>query len=168
MNSDYDRQLEAEISRELKNLPDLRAPDSLVRRVTTALEWHSDLPWYRRSWQTWPASLQWPSLLVLLMLFAGLCFANWKLSHAETVVLAMRRVGNWFSAFSTIGNTLNVLWGSAILVVKKLGMGFTIACLVALGLGYAVCLGLGTIYMRVALAASGQWKPRIVTAQRGS
>jgi hypothetical protein len=158
MNSDYDTRLEAEISRELKDLPPLRAPDSLVPRVLAALERRSVAPSYRRSWQMWPASLQWASLLVLLILFGGLCFAGWKLSQMEAVTVSMQRVGNWFSGFSAIGGTLSVLWSSAVLILKHLGAGFMIACLTALGLGYAVCLGLGTIYVRIALAASAPFE----------
>jgi len=154
MNSDYERQLEAEISRELKQLPDLAAPASLVSRVLTTLERRAPVRWYCRSWQMWPAGLRWASLLVLAALFGGLCFTGWELAHTQTVTFALRRAENGFAAFSAIGNTLNVLLGSAFLVVKHLGTGFMIACLAALGLGYAVCVGLGTVYMRIALAVS--------------
>jgi hypothetical protein len=37
-------------------------------------------------------------------------------------------------------------------VVKKLGTGFIVTCLVAAGIGYAMCVGLGTVYFRLAFA----------------
>jgi hypothetical protein len=49
-------------------------------------------------------------------------------------------------------NTFGVLVNAALLAAKKLGTGFIVACLVAVGLGYALCVGLGTVYFRLALA----------------
>ena len=66
--------------------------------------------------------------------------------------LAAHRVGQWFSGLNTIGSLLNILAGSVALVVKKLGTSFIIACLVAAGLGYAMFMGLGTVYFRLAFA----------------
>jgi hypothetical protein len=152
MNPDYDKQLEVEISRELKALPELAAPAALVDRVMAAIEQRATVPWYRRSWQTWPAALQTASLVVLLALFGGLCLAGWELSQAEAATRVVHRVGEWFSGLSVIGNTLNVLANAAALAVKKLGTGFIIACLVLAGLGYALCVGLGTVYYQLAFA----------------
>ena len=152
MNLDYDKQLEAAISRELKALPELMAPGALANRVMAAIGQRARVPWYRRSWQTWPVALQAASLVVLLVLFGGLCLGGWQLSQAETTTLALHRVGEWFSGLSMIQNTFNVLVNAGVLVVKKLGTGFIVACLVAVGTGYAMCVGLGTVYFRLAFA----------------
>jgi hypothetical protein len=152
MNPDYDRQLEAAISRELKVLPELAAPDALASRVMAEIEQRARIPWYCRSWQAWPAALQAASLVVLLALFGGLCLAGWKLSQTEDTTFALHRVEEWFSGLGLIGNTFNVLVSAAVLVVKKLGTGFIITCLVAAGIGYAMCVGLGTVYFRLAFA----------------
>jgi hypothetical protein len=150
MNMDFDKQLEGEIGRELKRLPELTAPVSLADRVMTALEQRASLRWYHRSWQTWPVAIQAVSFLALLCLFGAICFAGWEVSQTEAARFAMRRAGEWGSRISTIGNTFEVLGGAAILVFKKLGVGCMAACLVALGLGYALCVGLGTVYLRLA------------------
>jgi hypothetical protein len=152
MNSDYDRQLEAAISRELKALPEVAAPGVLANRVMAALDQRARVPWYRCSWQTWPVVLQTVSLIVLLALFGGLCFGGWQLSQAEATTFTLHRVGEWFSGISMIENTFNVLVNAAVLVVKKLGTGFIITCLVAAGIGYAMCVGLGTVYFRLVFA----------------
>lgn len=153
MNAEYDKRLEAEISRELKALPELAAPGTLVNRVMAALEQRATVPWYHRSWQTWPAALQTASLIVLLALFGGLCLAGWELSQAKALTQALHRAGEWVSRLNLIGNTLNVLGSAALLAVKKLGTGVIVACLAAVGLGYALCVGLGTVYFRLAFAA---------------
>jgi hypothetical protein len=152
MNPDYDKQLEAAVSRELKALPELSAPDALASRVMAAIEQRARVPWYRRSWQTWPAALQAASLVVLLALFGGLCLGGWQLSQTGTATLALHRAGEWFSGLGVIGNIFNALANAAVLVVKKLGTGFIVACLVVMGTGYAMCIGAGTVYYRLAFA----------------
>jgi hypothetical protein len=150
MNPDYDKQLETAISRELKALPELAAPGALANRVMAAIGQRARVPWHRRSWQTWPMALQTASLVVLLTLFGGLCFGGWQLSQTETVSFALHRVGECFSGLSMIVNTFHVLVSAAVLVVKKLGTGVIVTCLVIVGLGYAMCVGLGTVYFRLA------------------
>ena len=152
MNLDNDSQLELEISRELKALPELTAPASVANRVLAAIELRLNVPWYRRSWVTWPLALRMASLVAMLAMFGGLCLAGWEVSRTETIMSATHRAGQWFSELNTIGSVLNILAGSAALVVKKLGTTFIVACLVAAGLGYAIFLGLGTVYFRLAFA----------------
>jgi len=150
MKSDYDQQLESAIRRELKALPQLTAPASVTNRVLAVLEFRQNVPWYRRSWVTWPATLRLASLAAMLALFGGLCLAGWELSQTETTLSAVHRAGQWFSSLNTIGNLISILAGSVALVVKKLGTVFIIACLIAAGLGYAMFMGLGTVYFRLA------------------
>jgi len=152
MNLDNDKQLELAISRELKALPELAAPASLANRVMTVIESRLDVPWYRRPWVTWPVALRMASLATMLALFGGLCLAGWELSQTETTLQAMHRAGQWLSGLNMIGNLFNILAGSVALVMKKLGTVFIIACLVAAGLGYAICISLGTVYFRLAFA----------------
>ena len=152
MNPDYDKQLEAAISRELKALPELSAPTALASRMMAAIEQRARVPWYRRSWQAWPVALQAASLVVLLALFGGLCYGSWQLSQTGTATLALHRVGEWFSGLGVIQNTFNVLVNAAVVVVKKLGTGVIVACLVMVGTGYAMCIGAGTVYYRLAFA----------------
>ena len=97
-------------------------------------------------------ALQAASLVVLLALFGGLCLGGWQLSQTGTAALALHRLGEWFSGLGVIQNTFNVLADAAVLVVKKLGTGFIVACLIAAGTGYAMCIGLGTVYFRLAFA----------------
>ena len=152
MNPDHDQRLAAVINRELRALPELAAPAALADRVMRAIKQRARLPWYRRSWQTWPVALQAASLVVLLALFGGLCLGGWKLSQTEAATMALRRAGEWLSGLNLIGNTLYVLSNATLLVVKKLGTGVIVACLVMVGLGYAACVGLGTVYFRLAFA----------------
>jgi len=72
MNSDYEKRLEAEIDRELKALPELRAPTTLLVRVRSAVAQRAAVPWYRQSWQMWPMIWRVTAMAVLLASFGGL------------------------------------------------------------------------------------------------
>ncbi|HTY86075.1 MAG TPA: hypothetical protein VMB80_01310 [Candidatus Acidoferrum sp.] len=150
MKPDHDQQLEAAINAELRPLPEMVAPAALSDRVMRAIEQRARLPWYRRSWQTWPVAWQASSFALLLALFGGLCLGSWELPQTHTPALALHRVGEWLSGLHMIGNTLDVLSRAALLVVKKLGAGVVAACLISMALGYALCVGLGTVYFRLA------------------
>ncbi len=152
MKPEYEKHLEAEINRALKGLPELPAPRTLAPRVMRAIEQRAQVPWYRQSWQMWPLALRAASLVLLLAVFGGICFAGWELRQTGIVVAAMHQVGGWLSGLSAIWNLVNVLLGAVVLVVKKLGVGFMVACVAAVALAYAMCFGLGTVYVRLALA----------------
>jgi hypothetical protein len=152
MNSEHERELELEIDRELKALPELPAPGTLVRRVMLELERRRSLRWYTQPWQNWPLTLRVAALVLLSTMFGGLCFASWQLTRAAGVSAAMQEVGGLFSGLTTVWNLINVLLGAVVLVVKHLGTGFMIGCALVAGLGYALCVGLGTAYVRLAFA----------------
>ncbi len=152
MNSEYEKQLELEIDRALKGLPELEAPRGLMPRVMAAIERRAALPWYRQPWQEWPLALQTVSMLILLGSFGGLCVASWQLTRAAGFTLAMQEVGQLFSGIAVIWNILTVLVGAVVLVLKHLGTPVLAGCLVAVGLGYAICVGLGTLCVRLAFA----------------
>jgi hypothetical protein len=152
MQPDYERELEAEIDREMKGLPELSAPHTLVSRVRLAIEGQPDRAWYRQPWQMWPAALRIGTLVTLLVLFGGLCFAGQRLVHAEAFIGVAHRLGHWLSGVSALGNAVSVLLGAAVLAVKQVGTGFIVAALAALAVGYAMCLGLGTACVRLAFA----------------
>ena len=152
MNFDYEKRLETAVDRELKQLPELLAPHTLIMRVMKAIEARLGLPWYRQSWQMWSPALRTTSLAILVALFSGLCFGTWKLTHLESVAATTASVGHWFGGFGVIWHAAAALVSALVVAVKQLGTGFLVAIFAALTLGYALCVGLGTVYLRVGLA----------------
>jgi hypothetical protein len=152
MSLEYERKLEAEIDRELKALPEIAAPSTLIARVMATIELRAALPWFRRAWHTWPGSLQGLFLVTMLALFGGICFGGWEASHTATFSLAVHKVGDWFSGFGAIYTTLNALAGAIVALIKQVNSVVLVAFLFAAGLGYAIFLGLGTMYVRLAFA----------------
>jgi hypothetical protein len=160
MNPDPEIELEAEIDGLLKELPELAAPETLARRVLGAIEQRTRRPWYRHSWQEWPLSLRWAFLAVLAALFGGLVFGGWRLAQTQTAEEVLNRAAAWISVCGTVGKTIHALTSSAALVFEHIGPGFKIGCVAAMLLGYALCVGLGVIYVRIGLAATSAWSVR--------
>lgn len=152
MNPNQDQQLESAISRELKALPELTVPKAVADRVMAAIACRAGVPWYRRSWEAWPLALRVASLAMLLALFGGLCFVAAEFPQSAMIGQAIQRAGQWFAGLNSLGTTLHILATSAELAIQKLGSALVIVVLVAAGLGYALCMGLGTLYFRMAFA----------------
>lgn len=149
MNPEYEKELAAEIDRELKGLPELSAPRTLAHRVMRAIG-RTALPWYRRSWQRWPLGLQAATLGLLLALFGALCYGGWKLPETSSFDAARHQVHGWTAGAAAVWNTLSVLLGAVILAVKNLSTGFLAAGLMAVAFAYALSLGLGKVCLRLA------------------
>lgn len=152
MNVEYEKQLEAGIRRELAVLGELEAPPGIAGRVLQQIERRARTPWYRREWQTWPIVLRTCSLIGLLAAFSFLCFESSRLSYYARLTPAVREVSGWFSladAFWGAGNTLASALG---LAFRSLGPAVLIGGAALILFCYAACLGLGTIYWRLAYA----------------
>ena len=152
MNEHENLQLKAAVDRELSALPNLRAPQSLLPRVMATLERRALAPWYRRDWQTWPQPLQVVSMLVLLAGFGGLCLGSWQLVHASAVVSAASEASGWFRLLSACFNAVCVLANALALAIRSFGPRVLAGVVLALVLGYAACVGFGTLYVRLAFA----------------
>jgi hypothetical protein len=152
MNAEYEKQLEAGIRRELDALGELEAPPGIARRVMRVIQQRAALPWYRREWQTWPLALQGASLVGLLAAFAFICFGSSQLARFATLTAAAREVSGWFSLADATWNAVNVLANAMGLAFRGLGPAVLIGSAIMLLLSYATCLGLGSIYWRLAYA----------------
>src|SRR5262245_60995665 len=152
MNPEYEKNLEAQIERVLKELPELNAPRNLTSRVLAAIATRTALPWYRQPLLAWPVPLRIATMIFLLAAFGGLCVASFELTRAAGFTNAMQEIGRSFSGLSSIWNVISVLLNAVVLIIKHLGTGFIVGCCLAAALGYAVCVGLGTACVRLAYA----------------
>jgi uncharacterized membrane protein len=152
MNSENDNRLEIEIDRELKRLPDLKAPGTLTLRVMAAIQKQATTAWYRQSWQHWPVPLQIVCVLFFVALVGALCFGLWKLPDTRGFLLVAHKVTGWFSLVSTLWAALNAVVAGVALAIKHLGTGFLLSLFAAGALVWVMCLGLGTVAVRLALS----------------
>lgn len=152
MDPQYAQRLEAEIDRQLKTLPELVAPRSLTPRIMAAIARRSSLPWYRQSWPAWPVPVRMSALAVSLALFGVFCYAGWECSQLPAFAVFTTKFAGVFSGIGSMWNTLSVLMTALLLAFKHLGHWFIFGSLAAVALAYAMCVGLGSVYLKVALA----------------
>jgi hypothetical protein len=148
MKPDDEMKWEEEIGAALKELPELKAPPTLMRRVMASIENRGELPWYQRSWQSWPVGLRTASFVALLLLFGGLTFGVWELFHAPGTSLALNKVADWFSGFGTAWNALRTVAGAVVLAIERLGTVAVVAGILLVMFAYFACIGLGTVAVR--------------------
>jgi hypothetical protein len=79
------RDFEQIVGGRLRQLPPLRAPETLLPRVLAAVQAWVHRPWYARAWFSWPAPLQIASIAVVVVV-AGVCAM--LLPGAERLLLA--------------------------------------------------------------------------------
>jgi hypothetical protein len=152
MSAEYEKQLEACIGRELNALGELQAPPGIAQRVMRVIERRAAAPWYRREWQAWPLALRVGSLAGLLATFAGLCFEGSQLARFAMLTPEAREVSGWLSLVNAGWSAINALVNALELAFRSLGPVAIAGIVGMLVFCYATCLGLGTIYWRLAYA----------------
>src|SRR6476620_7201219 len=85
MHEDND-ELETLVDRELRRLPQPRAPHTLLPRVMAAVEAWAERPWYTRAWFTWPVGWRVASFAPLALLAYALW--TWSQPAAPPTVVA--------------------------------------------------------------------------------
>lgn len=133
-------------------LGELSAPPALAGRVLRAISQRNVVPWYRSAWQSWPLGLQSAALVILLLLFVGICLGFVELSHVARVSPAGQQAGEWFAWFGVLCKTGGVLADALATAFRHIGTGVLIGCGLALLAAYVACVGLGTACVRLALA----------------
>lgn len=156
MNNNNDKQLEAEVDRMLKALPALRAPDTLIPRVLAIVGAEPRVPWYRRPWQTWPLALQMGSLAVALVFYAGLYFCIEEFVHALRGTYVAAQVNSMLGVLSAVYQAISTLADAFSLVLRRVSTGWLVACGALVLLSYGACVGLGTIFARLAWVRNPQ------------
>jgi hypothetical protein len=152
MNLEFDNQLEAEIDRQLKDLPDLAAPPNLIRRTMSAIECPG-APWYFRPWSAWPAGLRAAFLVVTLGALAGAIPILHELGPRLFGPLA-GQFAHWRVGVECLWNAAGALTGAVTVILNHFGKGFVLPCVLVVLLAYAACVGFGTVFVRLALSGS--------------
>ncbi len=141
------------VDRELKALPDMQAPSTLLPRVMALIATQTPSPWYRKSWQAWPVPLQIILLLGLTLSFGGLYVVAARIPQSDLVMRLTNEIQAGLALASIIWNALVALAGVAERLFKGMNISPAIiaGCCGALILAYAACLSLGAVYLKLAL-----------------
>ena len=133
--------LETLVDRELRQLPALRAPHTLLPRVLAAVQQWSQRPWYARAWFTWPVAAQIASAaaLVLIVATSALLITGAQLAVDETSARLLSRLSPFAQSAEAMVNAARVVWRALIepLLVYAFGL-VVLMCLACAAFGTAL------------------------------
>lgn len=131
----------------LRQIPDRRAPASLLPAVLAAVRAQAMLPWYRRTWLQWPPWVQLVSLVLASSgLVAGLCILEELLiSFAATAP-----ADAFFASGQMAAGLLATLGRVAVVLGRSVPSAFWIALIGVIGSAWIACLALGTACWKLA------------------
>ena len=149
MNQDSDPGLQTAVHAELKQLPPLKAPASLVPNVLRLVAAKARLPWWRLSWWDWPVAAKASFLLFALSLVAAVSQGGVLVNQgiADYSLQVSERLG----PAASLLETAQTLLGAAALVWEKTAQPLLFVVLVGVGAFCLVGAGLGTAWFRFAL-----------------
>ena len=151
MDNETERRLAERIHRELRQLTPLKAPETLVTRVLTAIESRAHQPWWRKSWLNWPSSMRLAFVVGVCALASGFLFLGFQFSSEVPADTVITRVSAWFGFLAPLWNLIVAL-GNALVLVLRAGGQLLFWCTVGVVAAmYLTCVGLGTLCYRVAL-----------------
>ncbi len=148
MPPEMDPKLERLIDAELKQLPPVKAPATLVPRVMALLATRAQPPWWQRAWWDWPLLAKGAFLLLALAIAAalgqgGLVLDDGVTSCSQQVTERLAPVASLWDTILTLADALGLLWAKGV-------QPFLLYAVILAGLLYLICLGLGTACVRSA------------------
>lgn len=143
-----DPQLEQLLDDELKKLPAVTAPPALLRDVLAQLEARAASPWWQRAWWQWPVAAQAAFIILALALVAAVTTGGALLNDEAT--LWLQSLTAHASGFTSTWNTFAPLGDAGLLLWEKTAQPLLLYGLIAAGVLYLACVGLGTMVFRVA------------------
>ena len=149
MDPEIDPKLEALLDAELKKLPPVAAPASLVPRVMAILAARQARPWWQRSWWDWPLAAK-ASFLLVAIAIAG-AFGGGGVLLDQGVVSYSQQVTEQLAPASTLWDTAASLRTAVGLLWTRAAQPLLVTLMIAAGLLYLICVGVGTACVRSAL-----------------
>lgn len=150
--SDPSRDEVRALHEQLRQLPQRKAPSTLIPRVMAAIQAKRQVPWYKRTWWTWPLSAKILSGILVVGLGVGTAFllgpemgqAFWggcvsKLQSASDALAAV---------VSPVGSVVEALG----FVLGKVNRAVWVGAAMLGGFLYLSCVGLGTMLYRMSFS----------------
>lgn len=150
MQPEPDKQLEQMIDRELRQLPNRRAPETLLPRVRAAIAARAQQPWWKKSLAEWPTGMRWLFLAVALLAVVGTVYGTFAVSQGMTWASLQQSAGGWLAMFKPMWSLLAVVGNALLLVLKSVPVSFWWISGGVITAAYLACVGLGTLGYRMA------------------
>jgi uncharacterized membrane protein len=96
--------------------------------------------------------LQGVSLMALVVVFGGISYGVVELFQAASATSSAHQVGGWLASVGALFKSVAVLGEALVMATRHFGMAVLIGCVAGIVLAYAACFGLGTAWVRLAIA----------------
>jgi hypothetical protein len=149
MKPEFDPRLESLVGAELKKLPPITAPGSLLPGVLAAIAARARLPWWQRAWWDWPLAAK-AAFLLLALAIAG-AFSTGGIVIDQGVSTYSQQMVERLGPLTSLWNTVLIVLGALRSVVEKIGQPLMLYVAAFFGVLYLTCLGLGTVCVRYAM-----------------
>jgi hypothetical protein len=149
MDNHSEPDLEAFIHEELRRLPELHAPVTLVPRVLELIQAQALRPWWRRSWWSWPRPMQAGSFIAFVISAALLTLLGWALWQYG--VSLSPQLDQQLAPMRTLWDVLGPLCNAFAVVLRAVAMHpwMLAACLFSAAM-YLMLVGVGSCFVRLA------------------
>lgn len=150
MENDRDKQIERVIHRELRQLAELRAPETLVHRVMLAVHAKARQSWWRQPWLTWPLGMRVLSLAVLMASVGLVSYLAGTAWEGLSPLSPSGKIIESFTWIKPIWDTVSALVGAVAVLLRVVGQQFLLIASALLVMVYLACVGIGTVCFRFA------------------
>jgi len=151
MDNESEGRLGERMHRELRQLPLLKAPETLVARVLTAIESRAQQPWWKKSWMNWPSSMRLAFVVGVCALASGILYLGIQISNEVPAGAVLEKVSASFGFLAPLWNLIAALGNALVLVLRAGGQLLFWGTVGLVAAMYLTCVGLGTLCYRVAL-----------------
>jgi hypothetical protein len=150
MQNEPESKLARLLQQEISRLPLIEAPSSLLPRVMAAVQARARLPWWKRSWLSWPWSCRIVFLLISLVLAWGCASGLGFIGEAGSLESVRGSLSGEFSFLRPIWEVAHALGNALVLVFRSGGQVLIWTTCLTLAVIYVTSVGLGTLCYRVA------------------
>ena len=143
-------QLEQLMQRELRKLPELRAPETLVHRVMLAVYAKERQPWWQHPWLSWPRPAQLVSSALFAAAVVALIYFGAQAWQATGIGNPLDKIWLWIVSLAPLWDGLVALGNARALVLQKGGQLYLFIGLGVAATMYLLCVATGTACYRLA------------------
>jgi hypothetical protein len=152
MNESNEKQLEQLIDRELRKLPELRAPETLVHRVMLAVHAQERQPWWQRPWLSWPRPARLVSSALSCVTVVALVYFGAQAWQATGIGSPLEKIWLWAASLEPLWDWVVALVNAVALVLRSASQQYL---LIGLGIAtsmYLLCVATGSACYRLAFS----------------
>lgn len=110
---------EEALDEQLRQLPDVQAPETLIPRVMAVVLAKAQSPWWRQTWWHWPPAAQVLVLLSFVGAMIGLSYYGPQAWDALAAGQPGHTVAGWLQVLKPLADCLTALVNAFALIIKQ-------------------------------------------------